>query len=121
MKHSLLIAGLGIVSLVAVNSASAADAAKGEAAFKKSCGACHSVKAGEKKIGPNLAGIAGRAAGTEAGFKYSEGFTGVSWNAATLDKYLADPKASFPKTKMTFAGVKDAAERADIIAFLGVK
>ncbi|MBF0125608.1 MAG: c-type cytochrome [Magnetococcales bacterium] len=121
MKHQLLIAGIGIVTLMAVNSASAADVAKGEASFKKNCAVCHSVKAGEKKIGPNLAGLAGRQAGAEAGFKYSDGFTGVAWDAANLDKYLENPKQTFPKTKMTFPGMKDAAERADVMAFLGVK
>lgn len=118
MKHQLLIAGFGIVTLLAVNSASAADLAKGEATFKSKCGVCHSNKAGEKKIGPNLAGILGRAAGTEAGFKYSEGFTGKTWDAATLNTYLENPKAVFPKTKMTFAGLKEKAERDDVIAFL---
>ncbi|MBF0182259.1 MAG: c-type cytochrome [Magnetococcales bacterium] len=117
----LLIAGIGIVSLMAAGSAVAGDAAKGEASFKKNCLVCHSTKAGEKKIGPNLAGIGGRAAGTEAGFKYSEGFTGVTWDAANLDKYLENPKAMFAKTKMTFPGMKDAAERGDVITFLGVK
>ncbi|MEO5333715.1 MAG: c-type cytochrome [Magnetococcus sp. YQC-5] len=118
MKHQLLIAGFGIVSLMAVNSASAADLAKGEASFKKNCGVCHSNKAGEKKLGPNLAGIVGRAAGTEAGYKYSDGFTGVTWDAANLAKYLENPKQMFPKTKMTYAGMKDAAERDDVIGFL---
>lgn len=118
MKKQVLIAAFGIVSLMAVNSASAADAAKGEAAFKKVCGVCHSVKAGEKKLGPNLAGVVGRQAGTEAGYKYSDGFTGMAWDAANLDKYLTNPKQVFPKTKMVFPGMKEAAERADVIAFL---
>ncbi|MBF0341997.1 MAG: c-type cytochrome [Magnetococcales bacterium] len=120
MKRSLLVASLGIVSLLAVNTASA-DVAKGEASFKKNCMVCHSNKAGEKKIGPNLAAISGRAAGTEAGFKYSDGFTGVNWDAANLNKFLENPKGMFAKTKMTFPGMKDAAERADVLEFLGVK
>ncbi|MBF0215158.1 MAG: c-type cytochrome [Magnetococcales bacterium] len=105
---------------MAANSASA-DVAKGEALFKKNCAVCHSVKPGEKKIGPNLSGLAGRQAGTEAGFKYSDGFTGVAWDAANLNKYIENPKGMFAKTKMTFAGLKDAAERADLLEFLGVK
>lgn len=120
MKLQLLVASLGIVSLMASGTASA-DAAKGEASFKKNCVVCHSIKPGEKKIGPNLSALAGRAAGTEAGFKYSDGFTGVNWDKANLDKYIENPKGMFPKTKMTFPGLKDAAERADLIEFLGVK
>ncbi|MBF0629051.1 MAG: c-type cytochrome [Magnetococcales bacterium] len=120
MKLQLLVASLGIVSLMASGSASA-DAAKGEASFKKNCAVCHSNKAGEKKIGPNLAGLAGRQAGTEAGFAYSPGFTGVAWDAANLNKFIENPKGMFAKTKMTFPGMKDAAERADLLEFLGVK
>ncbi|MBF0272081.1 MAG: c-type cytochrome [Magnetococcales bacterium] len=120
MKHQLLVASLGIVALMAANSASA-DVAKGEAVFKKNCAVCHSNKPGEKKIGPNLSGLAGRAAGTQEGFKYSDGFTGVSWDAANLNKFIENPKAMFAKTKMTFPGLKDATERADLFEFLGVK
>ncbi len=121
MKHQLLIAGFGIVALMAVSSASAADATKGADVFKKKCGVCHSVKAGEKKLGPNMSGVVGRQAGTDAGYKYSDGFTGVAWDAATLDKYLTSPKALLPKTKMTFTGLKEAADRENVIEFLGAQ
>ncbi|MBF0417645.1 MAG: c-type cytochrome [Magnetococcales bacterium] len=121
MKYSLLVASLGIASFLVANTASA-DVAKGEASFKKNCVVCHSNKPGEKKIGPNLSGLAGRDGGTEAGFKYSEGFgAGVKWDAANLQKFLENPKAMYPKTKMTFPGMKDAAERADLLEYLGVK
>lgn len=120
MKYSLLVASLGIASFLVANTASA-DVAKGEASFKKNCVVCHSNKPGEKKIGPNLSALAGRDAGTEAGFKYSDGFTGVKWDAANLQKFLENPKAMYPKTKMTFPGMKDAAERTDLLEYLGVK
>jgi cytochrome c len=101
------------------------DAAKGEVVFKK-CMACHTVADKANKVGPSLLGVVGRAVATAEGFNYSDGMkeyaaTGAKWDEATLDTYLKDPKAVVPKTKMAFAGVKDDAERADLIAFLATK
>jgi len=91
----------------------------GEKVFKK-CKTCHSLRAGENKVGPSLAGVAGRTAGTVEGYKYSDAMTasGVVWDDATLDQYLADPKAFVPGNKMTFAGLKKAEDRAAVIAYL---
>lgn len=84
------------------------------------CGACHSVKAGENKIGPSLAGVAGRKQGASAGFKYSAAMKakGGKWTDTELDAYLTNPRAAIPGTTMAFAGQKDAAKRAEIIAYL---
>ncbi|MEK9754435.1 MAG: cytochrome c family protein [Rhodospirillaceae bacterium] len=98
----------------------AADAAKGEEAFAK-CKACHTIdKGGKHRVGPNLHGVVGRKAGSAEGYKYSKGMhdAGLTWDEATLDKYLTKPKDVVPKTKMAFAGIKKADERADLIAFL---
>lgn len=89
-------------------------------AFKQ-CTVCHKVEAGKNGIGPSLAGVFGaKSAHLGAGFKYSAAMqgAGLTWNQATLDRYLTDPKAVVPGTTMSFGGVKDGAQRAAIIAYL---
>jgi len=92
----------------------------GESAFKRNCAACHVVEAGQNRLGPSLAGIVGRKAGTVPGFAYSDANknSGVTWDEATLDTYLQDPKKFMPGTKMVSPGVKDADARAALIAYL---
>jgi cytochrome c len=114
---------VGVTALVVLLGASAAPVRadeEGEKAFKKNCSACHTVEASKNKIGPSLAGIIGRKAGTVPGFAYSEANknSGVEWDAAKLDEYLTDPKKFMPGNKMVFAGVKKAEERKAIIAYL---
>lgn len=114
-----LFIAVAAAALLAAGSASAQDAAAGEKAFAK-CKACHKTEAGKNAVGPSLFGIVGRQAGTVEGFKYSDANknSGVTWTADVLDKYLTDPKAFMPGNKMAFAGVKDDAERKNIIAYL---
>jgi cytochrome c len=83
------------------------------------CGVCHSVQRGQNGIGPSLAGVAGRRAGTLAGFTYTDGMKnlGVSWNDANLDRYLAGPSAMVPGTTMAI-GPLSAGDRRAIIAYL---
>jgi cytochrome c2 len=96
-----------------------AAAASPPEAFKQ-CAVCHSTEPGKTLIGPSLAGIVGTEAGEVPGFKFSEAMeeSELVWNAATLDRYLTDPKAVVPGTAMSFGGVKDNAKRAAIIAYL---
>ncbi|MDE2596206.1 MAG: c-type cytochrome [Sphingomonadales bacterium] len=98
-----------------------ADAAKGEQSFKK-CASCHTINAGGANgIGPNLAGIYGEAAATgRGGFAFSDALKakGGKWDDASLDTWLTNPKAYAAGTKMTFAGLADAQERANVIAYL---
>ena len=84
------------------------------------CKACHSVEPGDHGIGPSLAGIWGNKAGSAAGFEASEAMknSGLTWNQANLSRFLADPAGTVPGNKMPFAGVKDAAQRQAIIAYL---
>jgi cytochrome c len=108
------------VFLASAGTALAADPAAGEKVFRK-CRACHTVEAGGRNlVGPNLHGVLGRAAGAVEGYKYSAAMkeSGVVWDRAALDRYLADPRGFVPKNKMAFPGLKDAAERADLIAYL---
>ena len=95
------------------------DAAKGEKIYKK-CKACHSLEAGKKKVGPSLAGLFGRTAGTVEGFKYSTAMkdSGIVWDEETLDDFLTKPKDVVPKTRMAFPGFKKEQDRMDVIAYL---
>ncbi len=113
---SLLIAG---ALALAGQSALAQDAAKGEKVYKK-CKACHALEAGKKKVGPSLAGIFGRTAGTAEGFKFSKAMkeSGIVWDDKTMDEFLAKPKKVIPKTRMAFPGLKKEADRANLIAYL---
>jgi cytochrome c len=97
-----------------------ADLDNGQRQFAQ-CRACHTtVEGGRDMIGPNLHGVFGRAAGAKAGFVYSDALkaAGFTWNVAKMDAWLANPKALVPGTKMTFLGVRDAKNRADLVAFL---
>ena len=96
----------------------AGDAARGEAVYAR-CFACHSLDA--DRTGPRHCGLLGRRAGSVPGFDYSPAMraSGIVWNAKSLDRFLADPVGTVPGTSMGYAGIKDARERADLIAYLG--
>jgi len=95
------------------------DAAKGEKVFNK-CKACHTLEAGKNRVGPSLAGLFGRAAGTVEGFKYSDAMkaSGITWDEDSLKNYIADPKTAIPGNKMTFGGIKKEDDIEDLIAYL---
>lgn len=100
-----------------------ADAAKGEAVFKK-CTACHNAdKGGANALGPNLWGVLGKPHGHVPGFAYSDALKGVpgNWDWKSLSDWLASPKKYAPGTKMTFAGISSPEDRANLIAFLNTK
>lgn len=100
--------------------AHAQNAESGQKAFKQQCGLCHDTAAGKNRVGPSLFGIVGRKSGSVEGFHYSDANknSGLSWDQATLDKYLTDPRGTVPGTTMTYAGVKNDEQRRDIIAYL---
>src|SRR5690606_11648070 len=101
-------------------SASPTTAAVTEPAAFAECKACHSVEPGKHGIGPSLAGIWGEKAGAVPGYDFSEPMkeSGLTWNQATLDRYLADPRGTVPGTKMAFGGVSDPAKRQAIIDYI---
>jgi len=119
MRFPSVILALSILAGRAAGPAVAGDVEAGKTAFKK-CALCHTTEAGKNKIGPSLFGIVGRKSATLEDFNYSEGMKKFdhTWDEETLDTYLADPRATVPGTKMIFAGIKDKAERDDVIAYL---
>ncbi|MEQ8587995.1 MAG: cytochrome c family protein [Thalassobaculaceae bacterium] len=96
------------------------DPAEGKKVFRK-CQACHTVQEGKHRQGPSLYGIIGRQAGTADGFKrYSDVMKSydVVWDEETLSAYLENPREALPGNRMIFVGLKDAQDRADVIAYL---
>jgi cytochrome c len=93
------------------------DAVKGKAVFEKRCTGCHAMDVDRE--GPRLARVYGRKAGDVAGFTYSAGLrnSGVTWNDATLERWLSDPDVMVPDNNMSFS-VPKAEERQDLIAYL---
>jgi cytochrome c len=97
-----------------------ADPAKGAETFKK-CAACHNAdKGGANQLGPNLWGVLGEPVGVGHGFAFSDALAkkGGTWNWDNLAQWLTSPKAFAPGTKMTFAGLGNPQDRANVIAFL---
>ena len=99
----------------------AADAKKGEGIAQKKCTSCHSFeKGGANKVGPNLNGIVGNKVAHSDSFSYSDGVKnhGGKWGYDELNQWLKGPAAYIKGTRMAFAGIKNDAERADVIAYL---
>ena len=116
---------LGMLLLGVANGRTAwadGDPAAGETVFRK-CAACHTVESGKHKIGPSLLGVVGRTPGTAAGYRYSDamrafGQNGKVWDETALATYLANPRSVVKGTRMAFPGLKSAAERDNVIAYL---
>lgn len=110
-----LAAGAAVAALAL--DAGAADAKAGEAIYER-CAACHSL--GHDRAGPRHCGLLGRRAGSVKDFAYSDAMkrSGIVWTKQALDRFLAAPMAAVPGTSMGYAGIGDAKERADLIAYL---
>jgi cytochrome c len=95
------------------------DAGKGEKKFED-CATCHSLKAGENGVGPSLFGVFERKAAGLDDFRYSPAMrrSGIVWNTKSLDEFLADPQKVVAGNRMPYAGMPDAGERTDLIAYL---
>jgi cytochrome c len=97
-----------------------ADAAAGQKVSAR-CEQCHDLsKGGPNKIGPNLWGVLGRARGTHPGFSYSSAMTAShdTWTLDNFFKFIKSPAAYVPGTKMSFAGLRSAQDRINLIAWL---
>ena len=95
----------------------AADAQRGEQIYNR-CLACHALA--HDRVGPRHCGLFGRRAGSAPGFDYSPAMknSNLTWNAKTLERFLAKPLAVVPGTTMTYDGVTDPKDRSDLIAYL---
>ena len=97
-----------------------ADLKQGERSFLQ-CRACHSLEEGGiNKVGPNLFGVFDRPAGQADGFNYSDALmaAGVSWDVETMDAWIKRPSVVIPGNRMVFVGIRDAQQRANLIAYL---
>jgi len=112
---------LGAAAAVVAGSAARADgdAARGEKRFEE-CATCHTTERGVNNVGPSLYGVFGRKAGEIADFRYSPAMrtSGITWSAQKLDEFIADPQQAVPGNRMPFAGMPDAGDRADLLAYL---
>jgi cytochrome c len=111
-------AALSVLLLTGVARADG-DSARGEARFQD-CAACHKLEAGANNVGPSLHNIFTRKAGEIADFRYSPAIkrSGIVWTPETLDKFITDPQALVPGNRMPYAGMANASDRADLIAYL---
>jgi cytochrome c len=112
-------AALGVTLLLIGGARADGDTTRGEARFQD-CAACHRLEAGANGLGPSLHGIFGRKAGAGSDFHFSPALkrSGITWTAETIDKYIADPQSLVPANRMPFAGMANASDRADLIAYL---
>lgn len=107
-----------ILATSSTASSAAGDPEAGQQVFAR-CAACHSTAPGETKVGPSLAGIFGRKSGAEPGYGYSAALKAadITWDANTLDKFLTNPAAMVPGTKMVVS-IPNGTGRQNIIAYL---
>ena len=114
--------GVAVVGFSAFggHSARAQDEGGGKRVFQANCSICHSVQPDRNLTGPSLFGVVNRHSGQVPGFHYSEAnrHSGLTWTVGTLDRYLTAPRQLVPGTLMTFPGLKDPKQRADVIAYL---
>jgi len=111
---------MGVAMTAASAAQAAGDAATGAVVFNR-CAVCHdNHRNGIIKIGPDLFGVVGRKAGTYPGFSYSGAMksAGFTWTNEKLDAYITSPQAVVPGNKMAFAGISNAGQRADLVAYL---
>ena len=119
MRYGLGIALAAGLALAAGAARAEGDAAAGKVVFSK-CGICHAVEEGKNKVGPSLHGVVGRPSHSIESYNYSKAMQAydVTWDPATLDHYLEDPRKVVPGTKMIFAGLKSETDRQNVIAYL---
>ena len=123
-RSTHIVAGSLIFAVVAGGAVAQDSASKGELAFNYHCRSCHSLKPGDHRQGPSLNGVIGAKAGSTDYAGYSEGMksAGVTWDEATLDRFVANPDQVIPNNKMKpYTGLTDANVRKQVVDFLGSK
>jgi cytochrome c len=98
----------------------AGDARHGAGVFATECSECHSVREGKDGKGPSLFAVLGRPAASRPSYAYSAAMrkSGLTWTADRLEAYIVDPHKTVPGGKMDYDGLPDAAQRADLLAYL---
>jgi cytochrome c len=118
--YVLAVATLVTISFYVVGARSDGNPNRGQRVFG-ACAACHSLQPDQNMTGPSLAGLWNRKAGSVANFNwYSPALqqSNIVWNDKTLDDWIKDPQLVMPENQMTFAGIKDSQQRADLLAYL---
>ena len=119
--RALLIGGISFAALLigAAVPGLAADAGRGEQLFVE-CASCHTLEKGVHNVGPTLAGVLQRKAGSYDDYRYSPAMkrSNITWTPEELDKFIADPQMAVPANRMPYAGMTNATDRADLIAYL---
>ena len=113
------IAGMAFFASAALASSGAT---QGKQVFQTDCSVCHANKANAPRgVGPDLFGVVGRHAGTEAGYSYSNAMkkSGLTWTPAELKLYIADPRKVVPGNKMPYAGLHNQEKVDALVAYLG--
>ena len=123
MKHFALVQFLtpALALLAIIAGARAETGGDPQMVFNNSCRTCHSMKEGDNRLGPSLAGVVGRKAGSVSGYAYSPSMqkSGITWDEATLDRFIADPDQVVNGNKMKpYTGITDDGQRKQIISFL---
>ena len=120
MMPALFLGALAAVTVTAAPPKAGSDLAKGKLVFAQRCQACHGVLSGQKRVGPTMAGVAGRKAGSLRGYDFSPNMrkSNIVWTAKNLDRFLQNPLAVVPKSKMGAVKVPNAIDRASLVVYL---
>jgi len=127
LSRTVTTAAIAAAALAAGTFAGGRDALAGETAPARlrpaafaACIACHTTTPGTNGFGPSLAGIATRGAASLPGYAYSDALkkSGLTWNAATFDRWLTSPQRLVPGTRMPFAGIANPAKRKEVVDYL---
>ncbi len=120
MKLIHALSAAAALALVSSSAFAAGDPEAGAKVFNK-CKACHQIGPGAKNVvGPELNGLNGRHTGAVEGYNYSDANknSGLVWDEATFLEYITAPQKKIPGTKMTFAGIPDETDRANLWAYI---
>lgn len=118
MRILTWLSAAALVFALPASAQAAGDPVRGKAAFSQ-CAACHAIDTNANRVGPSLAGVFGRRKGSATKFNYSTDLAsaGGTWDDKSLDAFLTNPKAAYPRSKM-FLKVANPQTRADLIAYL---
>jgi cytochrome c len=108
-----------VVGLLLAGAAAAGDD-RGFRLYQQHCRTCHVMEAGDHRLGPSLHGVVGRQAGTVPGYRFSQTMarSGIVWEAAALDAFLADPVGFLPGNGMLYGGMASPEDRRAVIAYM---